>query len=112
LPVKRWELVAGILIPAVLILGWQYLLTYGPQQNRLYEGEEASILFAPLELFLVHWHVAPLNLLSELVVSLLFPIAVYVLYFREARQDHLLNIAWLIFIAGQALAYLFIESPK
>lgn len=110
LPVKRWELIAGIIVPAGVVLGWQYLLTYGPQQNQLF-GEISSIRFSPLELFLVHWHVPAVSLIIEFIISLVFPIVVYGVYFQRARRDLLLNIAWLTFIAGQALGYLFIESP-
>ena len=91
------------------MLGWQYLFTYGPQQANLY-GEAAGIKFSPLELYLVYWEVPAANLIPELIISLIFPIVVYVMY-RRAWQDFVLNLAWLIFIAGQAMAFLLIESP-
>jgi hypothetical protein len=110
IPIKRWELIAGILLPAVLVLGWQYLFTYGPQQSNLY-GTQASIKFMPLELYLGQWQIPAINLVTDFIISLLFPLFIYVVY-RQARRDIALNIAWLIFIVGQALGYLFIEVPK
>jgi hypothetical protein len=110
LPFKRWELVAGVLLPAVIVLGWQYLFTYGPQQGNLY-GETSSLKFAPLDLFLVYWGVPPTDIIAEIIISLVFPIFVYAAYWRRAWQDLTLNVAWLVFFAGEAMAFLLIESP-
>jgi hypothetical protein len=112
LPIKRWELIVGVMIPAVLVLGWQYLFTYGPQQSNLYNSDEkAQILFAPFDLYLVYWEVAAQDIPIHLIVSVIFPVGVYLLYFNSARRDISLNIAWLVFLAGQALAYIFVEAP-
>ncbi len=109
---KRWEIVAGIIIPAVLVLGWQYLITYGPEQAKLYASDEkAGLVLAPFDLYVTYWEIPAEQLLPQFLVSLLFPMVVYVIYFREALKDIALNIAWLVFLGGQSMAYLFIEVP-
>lgn len=109
-----WKLIIlGIFIPAGLVLGWQYLYLYGPSaQSTVYDYQNtARIAFAPLDLYLNHWHVPPALIIPQLLVSVAFPLAVYGLHWRTARNDWALNLAWLIFIIGAALAYLLVEVP-
>lgn len=113
LGLPRITLMAGILLPAALVLGWQYLFLYGPQaQSTVYQATESpQIAFAPLELFLKAWGVPWFRLLPELILSILFPLVVYSVYFRQARHDWPLNLAWLVFAIGAAYSYLLIERP-
>lgn len=109
-----WKLIIlGIFIPAGLVLGWQYLYLYGPAaQSTVYDYQgNARIAFAPLDLHLNHWHVPPALIIPQLLVSVAFPLAVYGLHWRTARRDWSLNLAWLTFIIGASLAYLFVEIP-
>ncbi len=108
---NRTLAIAGVIIPAVAVLGWQYLRVYAPgAATTLYTAKQsASIGLAPFELFLTHWNFSIPQLLSGLLLSLVFPITVYLAYFQAARRSLILNLAWLIFFAGQSFAYLFIE---
>jgi hypothetical protein len=111
LPIKRWELIAAVLLPAFLILVWQYLFTYARQEANLY-GEAGAIKFAPFALYVEYWKVPAAALIPQFLISLVFPIAVYGMYWRQAWRDLSLNTAWLTFFAGQAMAYVLIESPN
>jgi hypothetical protein len=96
-------LVGGIVLPAVGLLAWQYLATYS--SNRVIV-DEAGIAFAP---FLVYGRESN-NLLLKFFLSIAFPLVVYLLYYRRARQDWSLNLAWLTFGAGAIFTYFFAES--
>lgn len=114
LSIHRIAIIAGILLPAALVLGWQYLFLYGPQQqSAVYNSAQpARIVFAPLEYYLT-WQKTPwYRLIPDFILSALFPAAVYLAYFRQARRDTALNLAWLAFLIGAALGYFFIERPN
>ena len=96
-------LVGGIVLPAVGLLAWQYLATYSSDRVL---ADEAGILFAP---FLVYGRESD-DLLLKFILSIAFPLAVYMLYYRRARQDWSLNLAWLTFGCGAFFTYFFAES--
>lgn len=104
-PVDWWMLIFGIGIPAVGLLGYQGL-TY----------TEGGIAWYPLrtfDLWALHYDpAANTQLPLKLVMSLLFPLVVYVLYFPRARRDILFNLAWLCFAAGAAYTYLLIDTGE
>src|SRR5207248_602892 len=66
----------------------------------------AGIIFAPLKVYSLYssW------LLPKFILSILFPLTVYLLYFRRATQDFALNLSWLIFLIGSFYAYFLAES--
>jgi hypothetical protein len=110
-----WLVVGGVLIPAALILGWQYWYTYGPQAQAAYSSagtEPSRIVFAPLELLLVWWEMPITDILPQILVSVVFPIAVYLAYFPQARRNLMLNLAWLTFLIGEAYGLLLVERPN
>lgn len=101
----------GVFLPAVLVLGWQYLFLYGPGAQSTVYVQQTRIAFAPLELYLNWWKVPPLLIPLEVVLSLVFPLTVYIAYWKTAWRDLPLNLAWLVFGGGLAMAYLFVERP-
>lgn len=109
--VNRTFLIAAIIIPAVLVLGWQYLRVYAPSAGKtLYTSTQPTgIGIAPLELFLVYWNFTLPQLIVGFLASIVFPAVVYLAYFKAAVRSLMLNLAWLVFLGGQAMAYLFIE---
>jgi hypothetical protein len=106
------KLFLAILLPAVLVLGWQYLFLYGPQSQSAIRGGSASIAFAPFEVFTVWWQVPGSWIVVEAFLSILFPLVTYLVYLPQARQDRVLNVAWLVYLVGIAQMYLFIEIPN
>ena len=99
-----WKLsILGIFVPALLLLSWQYFATYTDESVLT---DRASIIFAP---FLVYSREYDL-LLLKFFLSILFPLTVYLIYFKIAKKDTLLNLAWLIFVFGIIYTYLFAET--
>jgi hypothetical protein len=98
-----WWLMGGIVIPGVVVLAWQYYFTYASPTL----AETASgVLFAPFRVFGYQssW------LFPKFVLSILFPAAVYALYFKQARRSLALNFAWLGFVIGAAYTYMLAED--
>jgi hypothetical protein len=100
----HWRLlVYGVLLPIALVVGLQ--LTS--------QGARRGVVIAPLGVF--HEWARLLNpdaatdLPLKLVLSILFPLAVYVLCWRQARGTLYLNLAWLTFGFGAAYTYLLAE---
>lgn len=111
LRLNRTLIIAGVVIPAIMVLGWQFLRVYGPNStSAVYNAARtASIAFAPLELYLIHWRYPVPQVVVGFLLSSVFPIVVYLMYFKEAWRSLTLNLAWLVFLIGQSFAYLFIE---
>ncbi len=108
--VSRLALLAGVLIPAALVLIGQYIFLYGPDAQSSVYGQQASLTIAPFALteaygLPVWW--LPL----ELALSALFPAAVYVL-FPDARRDFAFNVSWLAFGVAVVTSLLLIERPR
>lgn len=103
---RTWLILFGILLPALVILVGQYWITYSVEQlSGVYEGK-SSIIIAPLAVVskLSSW------LLSKFFLSIAFPLAVCVGYFRQALATPRLLLAWLTFLIGASYTYLLAES--
>jgi hypothetical protein len=114
LRLNRALIIGGIIIPAIAVLGWQYFRTYAPgAPTILYTAQTPGrIELAPLALFSpLYWDLTIRQLLAGLAASIVFPLIVYLVYFKSARRSLTLNLAWVIFLIGQSVAYLFIEIP-
>jgi hypothetical protein len=90
-----WRLlIVGIGLPIIGLLGWQFLY-----QTR----GRGGFAFEPLR---VMNDLSPDGLLlPKLLLSIVFPAAVYLLYWPQTRHDTAFTLAWLSF--GIALAYLY-----
>lgn len=96
----------SILIPSIVILIFQYMMTYsGTQVEGIYKGN-SSIIFSPL---LVMGNYSS-YLLPKLLFSVTFPLTVTVLYFRKAIQERSIQLAWLLLGTGCLYTYLLAES--
>jgi hypothetical protein len=102
--INRRLMIGTIIVPTALLLIWQFFFWYGPMRG-------SRVAFAPLQL-MVEWHVPWTLVIPELLLSCLFPLTVYLLYFSEARRDLAFNLSWLVFLVGTAYMYLLIEVPK
>jgi hypothetical protein len=101
-----WGLLIAIGGVAVPILIWQYVFNYG----RSGQEHESSIAFDPFYFFEVHAGGVSWRLAVKFVLSILFPLAVYVLYFPRARHDVGLNLSWLVFGMGAFHTYFLTET--
>ena len=95
-------LVFGIIVPGMLMLGLQYLLTY------VHLSDNSRIAFGFLTVmrqWIPEWRIP-----IQFLLSLLFPLSVCVLYFKESRKCLYLKMSWVIFGVGAAITYLFYEE--
>lgn len=100
----HWRLlILGIGIPAGFVIAIQMLML---RTSSVGGGSIAIAPFALLNIWNTH------DLALKFVMSILFPLIVYILYFRKARYDLEFNLAWLVFIFGAFYAYFFVESDR
>ncbi len=95
----------GIAIPAYLTLALQLILF---QDSR-------GFLFAPLAVIYSWTRInidAPNGIALKFLLSILFPLLVYALYFKTAIKSLYLNLAWLTFGFGAAYMYLLAEGGE
>lgn len=111
LRIPRIGLVAAVIIPAAVVLIWQFTFLYGAGHTSLVRGDNSSIIFAPFDYFVTINQVPFDWLLLDLVASILFPALIYIVYWRETRYNTALNLSWLVFLITLAQAYFFNESP-
>jgi|SRR5437660_1788563 len=105
-----WRLlILGILIPALIVLGWQYDVTYNGPIVRY----ASSVVFAPFKVT-GHYKIFPtrgyLGLFVGFGLSILFPVCVAGLYWKLVSHDTKLLLAWLAFLVGAFYSYFLAES--
>lgn len=104
LPIDRPLLVFGFVLPQVLMLGLQYLVTYGdPQRASVRIGFLQSLRYYGIEVGLM-------DVLPSVVISIVFPLAVYLLYYKEAFKDDYFNLSWLTFGISFVWSFFFYED--
>jgi hypothetical protein len=100
----RWSLlIGGFIVPAGLVLGLQ-AITF---------RSTAGFMFAPLAVMNSLTRInpdAPNGLGFKFLMSILFPLVVYILYSKSAIKTAYLNLAWLTFGFGAAYMYLLAEG--
>ena len=95
-------LVFGICLPGVLILGLQYLVSF------VNYDDGTSITFGIFEFFrlwIPDWRIP-----IQLLLSLVFPLTVYLLFFSEARKHIYFNFSWTVFSVSATFTYFLYES--
>lgn len=98
----RWSILIGILAAAVPLLLVQFVFSFGSSDN-------SSIILAPF-VFFTQYEALTWRIGAKFLLSILFPAAVYLLYFPAARRSLVLNVSWLAFFAGAAYAYFIGET--
>jgi hypothetical protein len=94
-----WKmLLGGVAIPAVLVLAWQFFVTY--------TSGEAGVVFAPLAVMRFYSQF----LLLKLILSIWFPLGVSLVYIKSMMKDRSMVFAWLIFVFGAFLTYFMAET--
>lgn len=106
LPTSPKGLLAGLYLPAAAVLGWQFYQTYsGHGTNAVYHD---AIAWAPFK-FMNYYAT---GLLSKFLLSILFPLAVAILYWKQASRDAMLQLAWLCFLFGAFYSYVLVEKTN
>lgn len=102
-----WPLfLGGILLPALLVLSLQYYLTYSHAQMEGFYGGRSAIIFAPFKVVAHYsgW------LLAKFFLSVAFPLAVCLLFWRSAVRDAAFSLAWLTVGVGTFQVYFLMEA--
>ncbi len=94
-------LIFGIGLPTSLVLAWQFFVTYQAK-------EAGSIQFVPFGVMRAFSDYLGLKYL----LSILLPLAVLLLYFKQALKDTRMILGWLIFLFGLMFTYFFAESSR
>ena len=95
-----WKMILlGIAIPSVLMLGWQFLLSYS-------SGEEGGIVFNAFGVMGAYSR----HLLIKFGLSIAFPAALFLFYPRETLRSQPMLLAWIGFIFGGIYTYFMAES--
>lgn len=91
----------GLGLPTVIVLVWQFALTYYAKKN----GAVAFLPFVVMSTYSQYlgW---------KLLLSILFPLAVLLVYFKQAIKDPRMILAWLIFLVALIFTYFFAESGE
>lgn len=101
----NWRLLIGVVgIPAVIMLGLQYLVTYSA-------GAGEKIIFAPFATLLVYSRDLPM-VIVKIIMSIAFPLYVTIHYYKTSAREITFRLAWLNFLVGAALAVFFAESTR
>ncbi len=96
-----WKMtILGVYLPAVLVLAWQFLYTYGSGQP--------GVLLAP---FLVMRSFSSL-LLPKFFLSVWFPLLASLVFFRQVVRDSGMRLGWLCFFFGAGYTYLLAEGGE
>lgn len=106
-PIAWAPVVAGVAIPGLIVLGFQYVTGFTDAESVL---GESSIVLAPLEVLLGFPGMTPLRVLAYLLLSLLPPGVIFLLGGRAARADVWFRFAWVTFLIGTAYLYLLMET--
>lgn len=100
LPVSPGALFWGLYLPGIMVLAWQFYVMHSA-----YGTYRDSFEWAPLR-FMSYWAT---GLPRKFLLSVAFPVAVTLLYWREAREDAVLQLAWTCFLFGTGYSYLLAE---
>lgn len=100
-PIDWRKLVFGFFLPACSILLVQWIVTY-----LMVRGDDAGIVLDP---FAVERAFSE-YLIPKFILSILFPLSVYFIYFRQVARDTDFQLSWLCFLVGAAQLYLLAEE--
>ncbi len=101
--VVDWPLLLfGFCLPGASLMGLFFALAYVSNDS---ESAIALGFLTQMQAWIPVWRIP-----VQLILSLLFPLAVYALYFEQARRHLYLNLCWVAFAVAAAAAYLLYES--
>jgi hypothetical protein len=98
------EVMAGLVAPAALVLALQYALTYSGSLGATEYRDK--VIFAP---FMVLGYYA-VDLFPKFILSILFPVAVYLAYLPRSLRDTGMNLGFLLFGFGASFGCLLAEA--
>ncbi len=98
----NWKrLFFGILVPTVIILVWQFSLSFSTSSE-----SNSQIMFVPFSVM----RSFSSNLLIKFFLSITFPLLITIVYIKDLLNDVRLQLGWLGFIFGAFYTYFFAEN--
>jgi hypothetical protein len=92
-------LLYGFVVPMIIVLVWQLWMTYTG-------SDSTHVIFSPFGVMSFYSG----YLLPKFLLSILFPLLVTILYWKQAIRYLPLILAWLVFIFGSFYTYFIAES--
>lgn len=98
----QWKLaILGFIIPSLIILVLQYAYTFESRGN--------GIGFAPFFTHISRGLTAP-EVTIKHVLSVLFPLGVTILYWKDAIRSHMMRVSWTTFFVALGYSLILIET--
>ena len=97
-------LLCGICLPGIFLMGLQYLIVYESADRT---STVAIGFLTTVREWIPIWRVP-----IQFLLSLVFPMAVFALYFERARRHLYLKMCWVIFAVAAAQMYFFYEDGQ
>ncbi len=104
---KKYVLSFFIVLPAIILLGYQFFSTYFIPDNKM-AGTGDQIIFSFLGAWNVHTPCIPLSILRGII----FPAMVYFFRKSEVEKNDYLTISWIFYIVAVIEASLFAEKES
>ena len=101
-PVDWKRIIIGIVLPSIAILIWQFTSNFGA-------AEEGGVIFAP---FAAMYTLSYKYLLIKFILSIIFPLVVTLVYWKESIKDIRIQFGWIGFGFGAIFTYFFAESGQ
>lgn len=95
-------LIFGLCLPAIGVVAIQYSITY--------INTTGNTTIAIGFLRVMQYHIPLWRAPFQFLLSLVFPISVYLLHLKEARAHTYLNFSWVTFLVGAGYTYFFYET--
>lgn len=102
-PVGTREIIFGVVLPFVAVLGWQYAFTY---INPNPDIEVSQTVFWPFASYRSH----SLDLIPKFLLSIVFPVTLAALFGRRLWADKTYAFTWLVFFVGLFFNYGLAET--
>lgn len=102
----NWTALLVIFLCSIILLSWQYYFKFTDPLSPVYKSQ--ILITSPFEVWLFFSD----YIFIKLLLSLIFPIAVALLFWHDAKKDFLLLQGWLLLLIGLTYTSFFAESGE
>ncbi|MFM8269028.1 MAG: hypothetical protein ACKN9V_02475 [Pseudomonadota bacterium] len=98
----------SLIIPTALLIGWQFIQTFGSLGTEVTRWNQGKIAFSPLELF--RYYSSTLSFIPKVLGSLAFPLSVVFFHFKTATRSFDFQLAFANMVMATIFNYCFLEK--
>ena len=102
---RKYVLSFFIVLPAILLLGYQFFSTYFMPDSKM-GGTDDQIIFSFFGVWKIHSPCIPLSVLRGII----FPVSILIFRKKDVQKDDFLTISWIIYIVAFIEAALLAEK--